>query len=99
MDLPAAFTEKMNRILGDEIKDYLVSLSCPSVHGLRINTSKWSVENAVKRLPFSLQPVPWTDNGFICDAADDRPSLHPYYHCGLYYLQEPSAMAPPHFCR
>jgi 16S rRNA C967 or C1407 C5-methylase (RsmB/RsmF family) len=25
---------------------------------------------------------------------DVRPGKHPYYHAGLYYIQEPSAMAP-----
>lgn len=23
-----------------------------------------------------------------------KPGKHPYYHAGLYYIQEPSAMAP-----
>lgn len=97
MDLPIAFVEKMRQILGEEADAYFASLDRPPLHGLRINTSKWSVEEALARLPFELTPVPWTENGFVYDAARDKPSAHPYYHCGLYYLQEPSAMAPASF--
>ncbi len=97
MDLPAKFKEKMTGLLGREINDYLDSLQLPAVRGLRINTSKLSVREAIDRLPFDLTPVPWTDNGFIYDPESDRPSAHPYYNCGLYYLQEPSAMAPAAF--
>ena len=97
MDLPAKFKEKMTGLLGHEINDYLDSLQLPAVRGLRINTSKLSVREAIDRLPFDLTPVPWTDNGFIYDPESDRPSAHPYYNCGLYYLQEPSAMAPAAF--
>ena len=25
---------------------------------------------------------------------EEKPSKHPYYHAGLYYIQEPSAMTP-----
>ena len=31
--------------------------------------------------------------GFYYDKAD-KPAKHPYYYAGLYYIQEPSAMAP-----
>lgn len=33
------------------------------------------------------------ENGFYYDS-QDRPSRHPAYFAGLYYLQEPSAMTP-----
>ena len=50
-------------------------------------------------VPWELEPVPWTGNGFYysSEAGDEggvRPSKHPAYYCGLYYLQEPSAMTP-----
>lgn len=42
--------------------------------------------------------MPWADNGFYYDGTLDgevlRPSKHPAYYAGLYYLQEPSAMTP-----
>lgn len=49
-------------------------------------------------MPWNLEPVPWADNGFYYDGTLDgevlRPSKHPAYYAGLYYLQEPSAMTP-----
>ena len=35
-----------------------------------------------------------TNNGFYYDEKLDKPSKHPYYFAGLYYIQEPSAMTP-----
>src|SRR5699024_9554636 len=60
---------------------------------IRVNTLKISVEEFLKICPFSVTPVPWTDNGFYVPR-EEKPSKHPYYHVGLYYIQEPSAMAP-----
>lgn len=40
-----------------------------------------------------LTKVPWAENGYYYDA-DDRPGKHPYHDAGLYYIQEPTAMAP-----
>src|SRR5690606_27339589 len=41
---------------------------------------------------FKLEPVPWAPEGFYYDEKD-RPGKHPYHEAGLYYIQEPSAMA------
>jgi len=40
--------------------------------------------------------VPWEDTGFYYDESM-APGKHPYHEAGLYYIQEPSAMAPVHF--
>lgn len=42
---------------------------------------------------FRLTPVPWAENGFYYEA-EDAPGKHPYHEAGVYYIQEPSAMAP-----
>ena len=94
LNLPEEYTDKMKRLLGDEYEAYTESLLQPSACGLRVNTSKVDTEKFLEAAPFTLAPVPWTTNGFYYDPAADKPSAHPYYHCGLYYLQEPSAMAP-----
>ena len=48
--------------------------------------------------PFGKEQVPWIENGYYIDRESSQPpSRHPYYFAGLYYLQEPSAMAPPRF--
>lgn len=93
MRLPAKYSDYMKRLLKEDFSLYEESLLLPRFFGLRVNTSKISVSEFLKLSPFKLTPVPWTENGFYYDD-DDRPALHPYYNAGLYYLQEPSAMAP-----
>ena len=92
-NLPEAFLRSMQELLQDEYQDYLDSYGEERVYGLRVNTLKTSPEEFLKISPFSLEPVPWTDNGFYY-SAKDKPGKHPYYFAGLYYLQEPSAMSP-----
>lgn len=93
MNLPKAFIEEIQLILGDETPVFLKSLEGEKRSGLRINTLKVSVEDFLKISPFELEPIPWTSDGFYYKN-EDRPAKHPYYHCGLYYIQEPSAMSP-----
>ncbi len=93
MNLPKLYEDRMKKMLGSEYADYEASLAEPFIHGLRVNTKKISVEDFLKISPFELEPVPWCENGFyILD--EKRPSKHPYYFAGLYYIQEPSAMTP-----
>ncbi|MBR0417990.1 MAG: RsmB/NOP family class I SAM-dependent RNA methyltransferase [Erysipelotrichaceae bacterium] len=92
-ELPESYLKRMKEILADGYDDYLKSFSDERVYGLRINTSKISVENFLKISPFKLERIPWTNDGFYYHE-EDRPAKHPYYFAGLYYLQEPSAMLP-----
>ena len=94
MRFPAAFEEKMQRLLGDEYPAYLACYDEPRYFGLRVNTKKISVEEFLKICPFEVRQVPWIRNGFYYDGTQVSPARHPYYFAGLYYLQEPSAMTP-----
>lgn len=96
--LPEDFLLKMQKLLGEEYGQYLNSFKEEWKPGLRVNTWKIDPRDLAKLVPWNLEPVPWTDNGFYYDGAPDgealRPSKHPAYYAGLYYLQEPSAMTP-----
>lgn len=94
MALPKAFDDRIKTQLGDEYEDYIKCFESDMYHGIRVNTSKISVEDFLKISPFELEPVPWTKNGFYYDPKRCTPSKHPYYYAGLYYIQEPSAMTP-----
>lgn len=97
MNLPITFQEKMKKLLGEEeYTKYLESFEQKNKSGLRVNTSKISVEDFLKICPFELEPVPWTTNGFYYNP-ELQPAKHPFYFAGLYYLQEPSAMSPAAF--
>ena len=96
--LPEAFLLKMQKLLGEEFGQYLESFKEEWKPGLRVNTLKLSPKELAGLVPGDLEPVPWADNGFYYDGTLDgevlRPSKHPAYYAGLYYLQEPSAMTP-----
>ncbi len=94
INLPEEYLHNMKELLKDEFDDYLKSFEETRNYSLKVNTSKISVEEFLKISPFHLSPVPWTDDGFYFDEQLDKPSKHPYYYAGLYYLQEPSAMLP-----
>ena len=86
--LPSAFLERMKRLLGDEHEAFLASYDRPRNTGLRLNPRKHA-----GTLPFCAEQIPWEPNGYYL-LPDTRPGLHPYHDAGVYYLQEPSAMAP-----
>lgn len=94
MRLPEQFEEKMKELLKEEFPAYISCYEEPRYYGLRVNTSKISVEDFKKICPFEITPIPWIENGFYYDGENVTPSKHPYYFAGLYYLQEPSAMTP-----
>lgn len=89
--LPEGFAARMRALLGSEYGDFLASFDRPLCTGLRKNPLKAGFTGDLSR--FSLAPVPWCPTGFYYDAAS-RPGLSPHHAAGLYYLQEPSAMAP-----
>lgn len=93
MNLPLEYTEKMKALLGEEYEAYLASFEEKRYYGLRANTLKISAEALQEKGVFTLTNVPWCPSGFYYEG-EERPAKHPYYHAGLYYLQEPSAMSP-----
>ncbi|MDY0404403.1 RsmF rRNA methyltransferase first C-terminal domain-containing protein [Virgibacillus sp. 179-BFC.A HS] len=92
MELPQAFRERMKKLLRQDYADFIQSYEQARYYGLRVNTLKISVDDFLQIAPFALTPVPWTETGFYYGEAD-RPGKHPYHEAGLYYIQEPSAMA------
>lgn len=89
--LPDGFLTRMQRLLGAEADAFAASYDRPRSVGLRLNPLKTDTAPALDA--FLLSPVPWEKNGFYYDGTT-RPGLSVYHDAGLYYLQEPSAMAP-----
>lgn len=93
--LPPAFLERMKKMLPEEeYSAFLAAYQKPRHQALRVNTLKCSVEDFLKTAAeeFALEPVPWCPEGFYY-GAQDRPGRHPWHEAGMYYIQEPSAMA------
>lgn len=93
MNLPESFENEMKALLGaSEYNKYLSSLNEPSYKGIRYNRLKIDKEKFLDLCDFGMSEIPFIDNGFIY--TKDNPAKDAYYHAGLYYLQEPSAMLP-----
>ncbi|MCM1325839.1 MAG: RsmF rRNA methyltransferase first C-terminal domain-containing protein [Bacteroidales bacterium] len=103
--LPELFLKRMEETLGEEYGDFLESLKQEPFQALRWNPLKLTAGNLSngdmrelieipgQKASFHLTKVPWEENGFYYENID-QPGKHPYHDAGLYYIQEPSAMAP-----
>ena len=92
IELPEAFKKKMKGLLETEYEAFLESYEKERVQGLRLNPGKAEAEEFLAKAPFHLTKIPWAKEGYYYDSGD-RPGKHPYHEAGLYYIQEPSAMA------
>ncbi|BCG58728.1 RsmB/NOP family class I SAM-dependent RNA methyltransferase [Paenibacillus sp. URB8-2] len=93
VQLPHSFSERMKDLLGREYEAFAETYGEIPHTGVRVNTLKIPVEALRRIMPFGIEPIPWCPTGFYTPEGA-RPGKHPYYHAGLYYIQEPSAMAP-----
>lgn len=94
--LPEEFLNRMKEMLGEEYPAFYESYEKPRYQALRVNPLKADSRKFGAVAPFSLAPVPWAADGFYY-AASDTPGKHPYHEAGVYYIQEPSAMAPAEY--
>lgn len=94
--LPKEFEERMQKMLGEEYPAFMESYDREKFQALRVNILKVGKEKFVKEAPFTLKQVLWEENGFYYEEKD-TPGKHPYHEAGVYYIQEPSAMAPVPF--
>ena len=90
--LPPRFVDGMRALLGSEADAFLASYREPPTAGLRVNPAKIRLDELRQRTGWQLPPVLWCPAGAYIEPAG-RPGAHPYHAAGLYYLQEPSAMA------
>ena len=102
LELPQKYTEKMAALLGaEEFELYQASLDAGRSFGIRVNTLKLAPAGFVRELGEIVgirEQIPWTTDGFYYDPfgkeTAELPGKLPFYHAGLYYIQEPSAMYP-----
>ena len=80
-------------MLGEEYPAFLESYEKEKYQALRLNSIKGDIAQMKDKVPFQLQPVAWAKDGFYYEK-DDTPGKYPLHEAGVYYIQEPSAMAP-----
>lgn len=92
--LPKDFEIRMQGMLQEAYPAFLRSYEKEKFTSLRVNGLKGTREEFLEKAPFSgLREIPWEKNGFYYDGAQ-QPGKHPMHEAGVYYIQEPSAMAP-----
>ena len=91
MELPLKFKTAMEGLLGKDYDDFIKSYDDSPRQAIRINTSKISADEFEKRAPFDIEKIPFVSNGYYIKETE-KWAKHPFYHAGLYYFQEPSAM-------
>ncbi|MCJ7548774.1 MAG: rRNA methyltransferase, partial [Anaerolineae bacterium] len=98
---PDDFVKRMQGWLVDEAEAFLVALSKRD-YGIRLNPLRGAYEDLKTKLPWDTEWVPWCPAGRWLDPAQAGagPSIaelslgaHPYHTAGVYYVQDPSAMA------
>ena len=71
--LPEEFLKRMEKLLGrEEYVEFLDNYGKERRQALRVNTAKISVEEFQKQSPFSLEPVPWANQGFYYGGGSGR---------------------------
>ncbi len=97
MNLPSSFLEKFKLLMeNEEYEEFINSFEKEIFEGIRFNSLKLNKEDFLQRISNLSLRIPWTDDGFYYakEKSDVRITIHPYYHQGLFYIQEPSAMYP-----
>lgn len=95
--LPEKFLERMQGMLGTEYDTFVQSFEQDRYQALRLNPLKKRYREKEDGGALDLQwtnltQVSWEKNGFYY-TKDSQPGKHPYHEAGVYYIQEPSAMA------
>ena len=96
MIIPEKFRERMKKMLGKEYEAFVESYEKNEYHALRLNRlKKFSDEKEICANigKFKVDEVKWCSDGFYYDKSS-TPGKNPYHEAGVYYIQEPSAMAP-----
>lgn len=93
MKLPVKFEDKMKKLLKDDYEEFMDSFNHRNIRGIRRNSLKISKDDFQKKIEYIEEPIPWCSDGYYINY-DSRPGKDVYYHCGLFYIQEPSASLP-----
>ncbi len=90
--LPERFKERMQELLGEEYPLLESALGEPNVRGVRVNTTKISVEDFLSVTSLALSKIDYAEDGFIPENTDGIGKTAEH-HAGMFYVQDPGAMA------
>ena len=90
--LQKSFTDRMKTLLGNEYDAFIIAMENEPVRGLRLNKIKCGEGDTLSRDKFTLEKIPYVDNGFILHEGEGI-GLTPEHHAGMIYVQDPGAMS------
>ncbi len=90
-NIPVAFGQQMQSILGEEFEAFMQSLDSQSPVTIRHNPFKFHPFNEGKE-------VPWCNQALYLPSRPEF-SKDPYWHAGSYYVQEPASMFIGHIVK
>ena len=88
---PEDFIGRMQSWLGQQAPDFFEAIGKHDV-GLRLNPLRGSLASLKAAIPWRTSSVPWCAEGLLLQD-DSQISKHPYHTAGVFYMQDPSAMA------
>ena len=83
----------MKALLGADYATFEATLGAPAFRGVYVNRLKCDVKKFQALFPYSLEPTPFSPNGFYIAPTIEGLGTHPLHHAGAFYAQEPSAMS------
>ena len=89
--LDTKYTDRMKNLLREDFEKYMATFDDERETALHINRAKVKGDD-FSSLPYGCEKIPYTTDGFYFSA--EKPGNHPLHHAGMFYIQEPSAMAP-----
>ena len=85
------FIKRMKELLKNDFDAFINSLNENEVKGFYLNPLKKDVLNHLNHQ--YIEKHPYVDGGYYFDYLHYPLGKSPYFMCGLYYIQEPSAMS------
>ena len=85
------FEQRMKLLLKEDYHDFKKAMTQKPIKGFYLNPLKKDVTNHLESQ--YLTKHPYIKDAYFYDYEKYPLGKHPYFNCGLYYIQEPSAMA------
>ncbi len=92
IQLPEEFINRMEKLEGFSVDDYLKSFDDDSSKGIHLNTHLMESKEFTSSFGDLFDKLPYGKNAFKSNL--EKPGLHPLNHSGLIYSQDPGAMMP-----
>ena len=90
--LPDKFQERMKPLLGEEWERFAAAMCEDAVRGVRINRIKTDPDTYKNGIDNRIVPFSYYEDGFYF-TSDESVGVLPEHHAGIFYMQDPGAMA------